>query len=128
MTTKTRTLLLALALPGRFDPEEVDPEEMADEIVMFVNEHREGYDRVMVSAIPAAQWLTAKTMAALKRPVELADALLRTCMYLDGFVWVTDPEASEIEGVKATVVEALGCKNWSEAMDLARLREARRQT
>lgn len=57
----------------------------------------------------------------------LADALLRACMYLEGFVWVSEPEFSELEGIKETVVEGLGVQTWEQAMDLARLREARRK-
>ena len=55
----------------------------------------------------------------------LADALLRACMYLDGFLWVTEPEVSELEDIKATVADALGCDDWEHAMALARLHEAR---
>lgn len=58
----------------------------------------------------------------------LADALLMACLYLEGFVWVSDPEASEMDYMKDTVAEALGCKTWEQAMELARLRDARRAT
>ena len=57
----------------------------------------------------------------------LADALLRACLYLDGFVWLQDPEASEIEEIKSTVAEALGCDDWEHAMQLAHGHEQRRQ-
>lgn len=55
----------------------------------------------------------------------LADALLRACLYLDGFIWLHDPEASEMDGIKSVAASSLGCKTWEQAMDLARLRDAR---
>lgn len=56
----------------------------------------------------------------------LADALLRACMYLDGFIWLHDPEASELEAIRETAVAGLGCQTWEQAVELGRLRDARR--
>lgn len=56
----------------------------------------------------------------------LGDALLRACLYLDGFIWVDEPEASELEEIREVVRRALGCKTWEQTMELAQLRDVRR--
>lgn len=67
------TLLFAVVWPDEFDPGEVDPEQVADELVEILNEERHlnwpergQANDLAVSAIPAAQWLTARTMRDLR--------------------------------------------------------------
>ena len=71
-------------------------------------------------------WEDEQTYYSIKTH-NLAEALLMACLYLEGFVWVSEPEFSEMEAMKQTCAEVLGCKNWTEAMELARLRDARRK-
>lgn len=76
------TLLVALSLPGDGWTDQ-DPDDIADVLVAIINEERvrnggvdaaddeAGFDRpevepVMVSAIPAPQWLTAEALANLR--------------------------------------------------------------
>lgn len=61
-----------------------------------------------------------------EKVAKLADALLRAVMYLDGFVWLTEPEASELEHIQDTVRSAFGCKTWEQVVEVAELRDARR--
>jgi hypothetical protein len=76
----TNTLLIGLSLPnvGDFD-QQPDPEMVADGIAAVLREEWESNqgrvlshdERPMVSAIPAAQWLTAKTMGRLRTAASL---------------------------------------------------------
>ncbi len=74
----------------------------------------------------AEEWaLYNKLMDVTERQGVLADALLRACLYLDGFVWVTEPEASELDAIKVTAASALGCETWEQAVELSQLHTAR---
>ena len=74
---KSRTLLFAVGFPNDgIDPEDVDPEDVADLLVDIINEERRRNwpekgraNDVTVSAIPAAQWMTRRTIEALRAPV-----------------------------------------------------------
>jgi hypothetical protein len=57
----------------------------------------------------------------------LTDALLRACLYLDGFIWLHDPEASELDDIKETVAHALGMTSWTEASVYAKRKEDQRK-
>lgn len=54
------------------------------------------------------------------REVVLRDALYRAVLYLDGFVWLQDPEASELDAIKETCVSAFHFDSWEQVMDYAR--------
>jgi hypothetical protein len=65
------TLFLALTIPG-VDAASTDPDELAEDIATSVNENLAADSgRVMVNAIPAPQWLTAKTLANLRAAAAL---------------------------------------------------------
>lgn len=57
----------------------------------------------------------------------LTDALFRAVLYLDGFIWLHDPEASELDAIKATCVEAFNMKSWDDVMDYARRKDEARK-
>lgn len=56
----------------------------------------------------------------------LTEALLRACLYLDGFVWLADPEASELDDIKETCAQAMGLPTWDEAVAYAKRRDEAR--
>ena len=69
----TSTLLLAVTFPADGIPNaDVDPEQVADELVHILNEERirngcPSGERLMVAGIPAAQWLTRRTLDNLRK-------------------------------------------------------------
>src|SRR4051812_9960340 len=92
---KTSTLLFAMFIPGIEDPNNIDPEQMADELVLMINEERKrngGYaGDVLVSGIPAAQWMTAKTMHYLAGAIaDHRDALAMIAEYEHALQHVAD--------------------------------------
>lgn len=70
------TLFLAISFPlDDVNDEDIDPEQVADELVVMLNEVRQNNgapfdERLMVSALPAPQWLTPESLAKLKRAAE----------------------------------------------------------
>lgn len=74
---KSRTLLFAVLFPeDGIEDSDVDPEQVADELVAIINEERERngghFGPVEVSGIPVAQWMTRDTTARYRA----ADAYL----------------------------------------------------
>lgn len=67
-------------------------------------------------------WQTHQSL----RVHRLTDALLRACLYLDGFIWLHDPEASELEDLRETVRESLGLPTWDEVARWAKRRDESR--
>ena len=65
-TVPGATMFLALHMPG-IDPTTSDPDEIADDVAALLNDGEFLSDAtVTVSAIPAPQWLTPATLAALR--------------------------------------------------------------
>lgn len=69
------------------------------------------------------EWSTMQS----ERVRKLTDALSRACLYLDGFVWLHDPEASELDDIKEDVAHALGLRSWAEASEYAKRKEEARR-
>lgn len=60
------TLFVALYIPG-IDTTRDDPDSVIDDLVALLNAFRDDDKQITVSAIPAAQWLTAQTLENLRR-------------------------------------------------------------
>jgi hypothetical protein len=107
------TFLLALSIPG-LDPDVDDPEEIADRIALTLTDHpvHGGTDKpgeVMVSAIPAAQWLTPQTLANLRANAADRPASMTKCPLAIDLCEFIDDQPLDMREFIAHIVTCRSC-------------------